>query len=241
MQIRKILLFISFFLGFAALDATANPVDSLLERIDKGASRKFRTELVPSDREFYEVGYRHGKVTVRGNSYVNIAYGVHQYLKYRLGIQLSWDSMHARLPKVLPPWTNKERCETDIKYRYYLNYCTLSYSMAFWDWKRWEQELDWMALHGINLCLDIVGTDVVWRNVLLQLGYTRAEIDKIIAGPAFQAWWLMNNMEGWGGPNSDAWYDQREALQKKILKRMNELGINVCLPGYSGMVPHDAR
>ena len=48
-------------------------------------------------------------------------------------------------------------------------------------------------------------------------------------------------MEGWGGPNSDAWYDQREALQKKILKRMNELGINVCLPGYSGMVPHDAR
>lgn len=241
MQICKILLFISFFLGFAALDATANPVDSLLERIDKGASRKFCTELVASDCEFYEVGYRHGKVTVRGNSYVNIAYGVHQYLKQRLGIQLSWNSMHARLPKVLPPWKKKERRETDIKYRYYLNYCTLSYSMAFWDWKRWEQELDWMALHGINLCLDIVGTDVVWRNVLLQLGYTRAEIDKIIAGPAFQAWWLMNNMEGWGGPNSDAWYDQREALQKKILKRMNELGINVCLPGYSGMVPHDAR
>lgn len=103
MQIRKILLFISFFLGFAALYATASPVDSLLERIDKGASRKFCTELVPSDREFYEVGYRHGKVTVRGNSYVNIAYGVHQYLKYRLGIQLSWNSMHARLPKVLPP------------------------------------------------------------------------------------------------------------------------------------------
>ena len=215
MQIRKILLFISFFLCFAALDATASPVDSLLERIDKGASRKFSTELVPSDREFYEVGYRHGKVTVRGNSYVNIAYGVHQYLKQRLGIQLSWNSMNARLPKVLPPWKKKERRETDIKYRYYLNYCTLSYSMAFWDWKRWEQELDWMALHGINLCLDIVGTDVVWRNVLLQLGYTRAEIDKIIAGPAFQAWWLMNNMEGWGGPNSDAWYDQREALQKK--------------------------
>lgn len=39
MQIRKILLFISFFLGFAALYANASPVDSLLERIDKGASR----------------------------------------------------------------------------------------------------------------------------------------------------------------------------------------------------------
>lgn len=98
-----------------------------------------------------------------------------------------------------------------------------------------------MALHGINLCLDIVGTDVVWRNVLLKLGYTKEEANRFIAGPAFQAWWLMNNLEGWGGPNSDNWYRQRERLQKKILKRMKELDIHVCLPGYSGMVPHDAR
>ena len=239
MLLRQI--FLTILLCLAPFGASANPIDSLLERIDRGASRKFRIELVRGDREFYEVGYRKGKVVVRGNSYVNIAYGIHQYLKNRLGIQLSWNSMHASLPRVLPPWNKQERHETDIKYRYYLNYCTHSYSMAFWDWKRWEQEIDWMALHGINLCLDIVGTDVVWKNVLEQLGYTRPEIDAIIAGPAFQAWWLMNNMEGWGGPNSDAWYAQREALQKKIVARMNELGVNVCLPGYSGMVPHDAR
>lgn len=239
MKSRQILLFL--LLSVAYLSASATPLDSLLERIDRGASRKFGIELVKSDSEFYEVAYSKGKVRVRGNSYVNIAYGVHQYLKNRLGIQLTWNSMHARLPRVLPAWTTGGRVATSIKYRYYLNYCTHSYSMAFWNWKRWEQEIDWMALHGINLCLDIVGTDVVWKNVLEQLGYTRKEIDDIIAGPAFQAWWLMNNMEGWGGPNSDAWYAQREALQKRIVRRMNELGINVCLPGYSGMVPHDAR
>ena len=239
MLLKQILL--TILLCLAPFGASATPIDSLLERIDRGASRKFRIELVRADREFYEVGYRKGKVVVRGNSYVNIAYGIHQYLKNRLGIQLSWNSMHTSLPKVLPPWNENERHETDIKYRYYLNYCTHSYSMAFWDWKRWEQEIDWMALHGINLCLDIVGTDVVWKNVLEQLGYTRSEIDAVIAGPAFQAWWLMNNMEGWGGPNSDAWYAQREALQKNIMKRMSELGVNVCLPGYSGMMPHDAR
>ena len=32
-----------------------------------------------------------------------------------------------------------------------------SYSMAFWNWTRWEQELDWMALHGINLPLAFTG------------------------------------------------------------------------------------
>lgn len=237
---RKLNLLLAFALFFVPRLLAATPIDALLERIDKGASRKILTETVKSDHDFFEITSRGGKPLIRGNNYVSIASGINWYLKYRLGVHLTWNTMHASLPATLPVAGNTESHDTDIKHRYYLNYCTLSYSMAFWDWKRWEQELDWMALHGINLCLDIVGTDVVWRNVLLKLGYTKAEANEFVAGPAFQAWWLMNNLEGWGGPNSDNWYRQREALQKKILRRMKELGINVCLPGYSGMVPHDA-
>ena len=240
MREKKTLLSLLFFI-FTVSAYAATPIDALLERIDKGASRKFVTETVKSDHDFFEIGSRNGKVLVRGNNYVSIASGINWYLKYHVGVHLTWNSMHAKLPATLPLVKATERHDTDIKYRYYLNYCTHSYSMAFWDWKRWEQELDWMALHGINLCLDIVGTDVVWRNVLMKLGYTKAEANEFVAGPAFQAWWLMNNLEGWGGPNSDNWYSQREALQKQILKRMKELGIHACLPGYSGMVPHDAN
>ncbi len=218
-----------------------SPIDGLLERIDIGASEKFVIEKVDSQKDFFELGNKEEKVLVRGNNYVSIATGINWYLKYRLGIHLSWNCMQAKLPTKLPLMMRTERHETDIPYRYYLNYCTLSYSMAFWGWKRWEQELDWMALHGINICLDIVGTDVVWRNVLLKLGYSDQEVGEFIAGPAFQAWWLMNNLEGWGGPNSDHWYRQREQLQMQILKRMNELGIHACLPGYSGMLPHNAK
>ena len=87
----------------------------------------------------------------------------------------------------------------------------------------------------------MVGADVVWYNVLTKLGYTKDEINEFIAGPAFQGWWLMNNLEGWGGPNPDSWYKQRETLQKQILKRMREYGIRPVLPGYSGMVPHNAK
>ena len=149
--------------------------------------------------------------------------------------------MTAQLPAVLPAVPQKERHETDLKYRYDFNYCTYSYTMAFWDWDRWEKEIDWMALHGINLPLAVVGADVVWYNVLTKLGYTKDEINEFIAGPAFQGWWLMNNLEGWGGPNPDSWYKQRETLQKQILKRMREYGIRPVLPGYSGMVPHNAK
>ena len=76
---------------------------------------------------------------------------------------------------------------------------------------------------------------------MTKLGYTKDEINEFIAGPAFQGWWLMNNLEGWGGPNPDSWYKQRETLQKQILKRMREYGIRPVLPGYSGMVPHNAK
>ena len=62
-----------------------------------------------------------------------------------------------------------------------------------------------------------------------------------IAGPAFLAWWEMNNLEGWGGPLPASWYAQQEVLQKKILKRMKEWGMYPVLPGYSGMVPSNAR
>ena len=228
-------------LCLAVVVKAASPIQGLLERIDKGASRKFVIEQVKSPTDFFELDQKGDKVVIRGNNYVSIATGVNWYLKYYAGIQLSWNGMTAQLPAVLPAVPQKERHETDLKYRYNFNYCTYSYTMAFWDWDRWEKEIDWMALHGINLPLAVVGADVVWYNVLTKLGYTKDEINEFIAGPAFQGWWLMNNLEGWGGPNPDSWYKQRETLQKQILKRMREYGIRPVLPGYSGMVPHNAK
>lgn len=220
----------------------ANPIKDLLERIDPGASKKFVIQLQKNaDKDFFELDQKGDKVVVRGNTYVNIATGLNWYLKYYAGIQLTWNNMQADLPEALPKVPHPERHETNLGLRYDFNYCTYSYTMAFWDWARWEKEIDWMALHGINLPLAAVGQECVWRNMLLQLGYTKDEINRFIAGPAFLAWWAMNNLEGWGGPNPDSWYEQQEALQKKILKRMREYGIKPVLPGYSGMVPHDAN
>ncbi len=219
------------------LMTAATPVDAMLERIDKGASSKFVIEKKSSDVDFFELDQQGQKVVVRGNTWVNIAVGVNWYLKYYAGIHLSWNCMKAKLPSVLPSVETKERHETDLKLRYDFNYCTFSYSMAFWDWERWQTEIDWMALHGINMPLAAVGHECVWRNMMLRLGYSEEQIGKFIAGPAFLAWWEMNNLEGWGGPLPLSWYGQQEKLQKQILKRMKEFGMHPVLPGYSGMCP----
>ncbi|WP_337932442.1 alpha-N-acetylglucosaminidase [Hallella sp.] len=223
------------------LGAQANPVDGLLERIDHGASRKIKTELVKQDHDFFEITTKGGKPCIKGNTWVNIASGLNWYLKYYAGVQLTWNQMKATLPATLPLPKKPERRETDLKLRYDFNYCTFSYSMAFWDWARWQTEIDWMALHGVNLPLAVVGEECVWRNLLLRLGYTKDEVNQFIAGPAFLAWWEMNNLEGWGGPLPDTWYTQQEKLQKQILRRMKEWGMEPVLPGYSGMLPSNAH
>lgn len=235
-QFKLILYLLLFSMGLQA-----NPIHGLLERLEKGASKHFILERVKSDKDFFELESKGSKIVVRGNTYVNLAAGVRWYLKYYVHANISWNNMTITLPAMLPVVPKKERHETDMPLRYDLNYCTYSYSMAFWDWERWEREIDWMALHGINMPLAITGTECVWFNVLKKLGYARDEINKFISGPGFFAWWLMNNLEGWGGPNPDGWYVQRIALQKKIINRMRELDIEPVFAGYSGMVPNNAK
>ncbi len=241
MKTKQFLLILLACLCFPFAQLWSNPVNGLLERIDPGASKKFIIQVKKGSSDFFELDQKGDKVVIRGNNYVNIATGLNWYLKYYAGIHLSWNGMTAELPESLPKVSTPVRKETNLSLRYDFNYCTYSYTMAFWDWKRWEKEIDWMALHGINLPLAVVGQECVWKNMLEKLGYTKEEINKFIAGPAFLAWWAMNNLEGWGGPNPDSWYTQQEALQKKILKRMREYGIEPVFPGYSGMVPHDAN
>lgn len=238
-MIRQSLFFIAAVTVFGSALAS-HPVEELIDRIDPGASSRFVIRQVDSDKDFFEISAVDGKPAITGNSPVNIAAGLNWYLKYYPHIHLSWDNMSVALPDSLPLPKRPEYRSTDLSRRYYLNYCTHSYSMAFWDWDRWQKEIDWMALHGINMPLALTGMDVVWRNTLTRLGYFPEEIDRFIAGPAYQAWWLMNNLEGCGGPNSPLWYEERGELQRKILARMRGFGMEPVLPGYSGMVPHDA-
>ena len=52
-----------------------------------------------------------------------------------------------------------------FRFRYYQNVCTVSYSFVWWDWPRWEQEIDWMAMNGINLPLAFNGAEAIWQRV----------------------------------------------------------------------------
>ncbi|MDR0892532.1 MAG: alpha-N-acetylglucosaminidase [Mediterranea sp.] len=227
----------------AGLLQAENPIDALAARVTNGTSRgkiEFRLQPAsPTADDYFQIEGRRGRVLITGNSDVSLATGLNWYLKYVAHVHIAWNNLSQALPQPLPLPKQAIRRTTSMKERYYLNYCTFSYSTAFWDWERWEKEIDWMALHGVNMPLSVTGIEVVWYNLLKRVGYTTDEINQFVSGPAFMAWWQMNNLEGWGGPNPDSWYRQQEALQKKIVARMHQLGIQPVLPGYAGMVPRN--
>lgn len=206
-----------------------------------GASYKewFTFELTSGDKDFFEISSADKKVKIKGNSGVSIAVGINHYLKYFCKVNISQVGGRNAMPKqiVLPEKTVSRETKTRVRYAY--NYCTLSYSMAFWGEEEWREELDWLALNGVNVILDLTAQEEVWRRFLSSLGYTHEEILKFIAGPAYYAWAYMANLSGFGGPVHDSWFSERTALARHNHLAMRKLGIHPCLQGYCGMVPND--
>lgn len=220
-------------------------LDALMERRVPGLSSRITVVIDATagadTADSFTIDACQGMPRITANNRVSAAMGLHTYLKRMAGVQLTWDCMTAPLPERLPLPQKPLTMSTAQRLRYYLNYCTHSYSMAHWDFDRWQQEIDWMALHGINAPLTLTGTDAVWHAALLRLGYPDAEARRFVAAPAYQAWWLMNNLEGEGTSMTDQQLGRQAELQRQIMAAMRRLDIEPVLPGYSGMMPHDAR
>ncbi len=184
----------------------------------------------------FEVEADQGVVNVSGNSAIALTRGAYYYLRYAVHAQFTWEGEHIVLPKTLPDF-GPVRMASPYRYRLYYNVCAFGYTTPFWRWKEWQREIDWMALHGINMPMAMVGQEAVWQNVWEQLGLTKTEIAAYFTGPAFLPWNRMGNVDKYAGPLPEGYLRQSESLQKKILGRMRELGMHPIVPGFSGYVP----
>ncbi|KAB7122777.1 alpha-N-acetylglucosaminidase, partial [Bifidobacterium longum] len=180
------------------------------------------------------------RISIRGNNRVSLASGLNYYLRHwckvdynpLFGSQLS-------MPESLPAVGRKILKYTNYEYRYALNFCTYSYTMAFWNWDDYEPFLDWAAMNGVNLMLDIVGQEEVLRETLTQYGYSDDEVREYLSGPGYYAWFYMQNLYSVGGPLPAAWFEQRVELGRRIHDRMQAYGITPVIQGFGGQVPAD--
>ena len=233
-------LFVLFACAASAFPAaTQSRVRALIHKYLPLYEQRIVLEDIPASngQDVFELQTRDGNLVLRGNSGVAMAAGFNWYLKYYCLMHVSCCGQQLIPPAKLPAVPSKVRRTSWARHRYYLNYCTHSYTAAFWDWNRWEQEIDWMALNGITMPLAVAGQEAVWQRTLRRFNFSDQEIRDFLPGPAFVAWWLMGNLEGWGGPVSQRWIDNRAELQRKILARMREYGMTPVLSAFYGMVP----
>ena len=223
--------------GYSQLDKGV--ISSFVRRVVGDRAVAFVPEYIsPVDgKDVFEVESRKGKVILRGSNGLSVGAALNCYLREYCHSLVTWNGVDLRLPTVLPVVKTPVHRVTPYQYRYYINYCTFNYSMAWWDWTRWQREIDWMTLNGINLPLALTGEEAIWQQVYRQMGFTDAELGKFFCGPAYFSWFWMGNIDAWGGPLPQHWMDSHRELQKKILAAERSMGMKPVLASFTGHVP----
>ncbi len=223
------------------LTASKSPAEAargVLQRQLGARAGEFELSEIPTvgEQEVYEIFAIDGRVRVAGSSAVALCRGVYSYLRNQCRAMITWSGSNTQLPSRLPDMP-RQRVVCPYRFTQYLNPCTYGYTMAFWDWQRWERELDWMALHGINMPLALEGQEVIWSRVWRSLGLSETEIAQFSTGPAHLPWHRMGNINNLDGPLPEHFMDQKRILQRRILDRMRSLGMKPVAPAFAGFVP----
>ena len=211
----------------------------VLTRLFGPAATRIALTLEPASadaRPWYAVESRDGTLSVRGDTPIALARGAYAWMRQTGVAHVSWEGDRVALPA---RWADGQsgRIESPFAHRAYLNPCTYGYTTPWWDWPRWRREIDWMAVHGIDMPLALEGQEFVWRALWREEGLSEGELAGYFSGPAFTPWQRMGNIEGYRAPLPGAWIDKKRDLQRQILGAMRALGMSPILPAFGGYVP----
>lgn len=200
------------------------------------APERLALTLTPGTDPAYSITADGRRTRIEATSPVALVRGAYSYWNAAGAASLSWEGDRIALPARLPQGTTG-LVTSPFAHRVYLNTCTYGYTTPFWDWARWEREIDWMAAQGVDMPLAMEGQEYIWRALWRENGLSDAAIAGSMSGPAFLPWQRMGNIEGYRSPLSANWIDDKHALQRRILSRMRALGMTPVLPAFAGYVP----
>ena len=222
---------------FSTLTAYSdNDVKKLISRTSDGNIKKVKLTKVESDKTEFEHYVKDGTLYITGSDDIALSRGYYDFVKQNNYGVNTWSGSNIELPKRLED-TEVRKVVSPFENHYYFNVVTYGYSLPYWDWARWEKEIDWMALHGINMPLALVGYEAIIARVWKQFGLTDEEINNYFAGPAHLPWMRMGNISNIDGPLNQQWHDDQVELQHKILSRMKSLDMKPITMGFPGFVP----
>lgn len=213
--------------------------EQLIKRVTPEISNRFRLRIIPSEqgKDVFEVVSDGSTIILSGNNGISLASAFNYYLKEYCKCLYSLWGDQMKLPLTLPLVTQKIRKINDRELRHFFNYCTTNYSGTWWNWNDWEKIIDFLAMNGINMPLNIIGVESAWYHTLIGMGLTDLESRQYLSAPVYLNWQWMGNLEGTGGPLPLSWIDSHEKLGHQIMEREQSFGMTPIVHGFSGVVP----
>lgn len=225
--------FLGFSASFAAVDFSG--VKALAGRVSPDLAEKVEFQELEASGDEARISAQDGKVLIRATNPRSASLALGRYIRDVAKGHISWCA--SRIPTEWPLPESEIAVKPLHPYAIAYNYCTISYTMAFWGEAEWRKEIDRLALQGYNIALMTAGLQKVWDLTLTDMGYSEAQRKNYIADDAASAWWHMGNLQGLGGPVSAEQIERDAALGKWMVGAMREVGIEPIFQGFVGLIP----
>ncbi len=190
----------------------------------------------------YEVFAREKSIVIRANSKLAKAMGYYHYLREYCNCLISSGVFDISYIKSAP--LPKEKIEFTVpqKLRLAFNYERYGAEIDSWGFDRWEKELDFMAMCGVNSPLILSGTDGVLYKTLVEDFHFKKEVAfDFVSGSGFFYRQLQGDIFGYLPIYSEEYFNKKIEVGAKVTQRAKELGMSPIHQGYIPTTPFAFR
>lgn len=212
----------------------------LIERTTPHLADRFVLQSIEKQngRDLYEIEAENGSVILRASSDSAFAAGYYRYLRDFCDMDLS-PCGNTEVYAAGEPRLPKKKIVQHLRYglRLAMDYDVYAHDAYAWDWDRWERELDFLAMQGVNAAYMPVGQEAVWYYAALDMEIKREDAMVYLSNPCYYPLQLSGKLDSFLSVTDTNFLKAQIALGQQIVTRMREIGIEPILPAFSGHAP----
>lgn len=194
---------------------------------------EFRTCDDDNGFDRYEVSAEDKKIIISGNNKVAQAMGYYRYLHDFCNVMLVSGDFDISYIKTAPLPDGKITYTVRQKIRMAMTDERYAAEADSWGFDRWEKEIDFMAMNGVNTPLALTGSDGVLFRMLVAMRIKTDTAASFISGSSFWYKQLKGNLFGYLPISNGDYFNKKIEIGKKITEREKELDMS---PVHQGIL-----
>ncbi len=207
----------------------------LVNRNTPKISELFDFRICESDNgcDRYEIFTEEKKIVICGNNKIAMAMGYYRYLHDYCNVLLVNGDYDISYIKSAPYPEKKISYTVKQKLRMAMTNERYAAEADAWGFDRWEKEIDFMAMNGINTPVLLIGSDGVLFKMLTDMRVKEDTASAFISGSSYWYKQLTGNIFGYLPINSADYFNNKISIGRMITQRAKDLDMN---PVHQGLL-----